>query len=127
MQINFENMIDKNFNSNVLNKGNQIFSNASATAVNHNKRQSKNSIRKTKSHAITPTTKNVAEQREKKERSCNIIIHGRKKSMEQSGDTLFINNMIQEVCGNVATKLISRTGRSVDNKEKPIKVILPNE
>ena len=67
MQINFENMIDKNFNSNVLNKGNQIFSNASATAVNDNKRQSKNSIRKTKSHAITPTTKNVAEQREKKE------------------------------------------------------------
>ena len=127
MQINFENMIDKKFNSKVLNKGNQIFSNTSATTVNDNKRQSKNSIRKTKIHAITPTTKNLAEQREKKERSCNINIHGRKKSMEQSSDALFLNNMIQEVCGTVAAKLISRTGRSVDNKEKPIKVVLLNE
>ena len=47
---------------------------------NGNKRQSKNSIRKIRRDEITPTANNLAEQRQKKKRRCNIIIHGRKKT-----------------------------------------------
>ena len=68
----------------------------------------------------------LAEQRKKKEGSCNIIIHGREENKEQSDDALFVNNMTQKVCGNVKPK-ISRIEQSKYNQKKPIKVLLHNE
>ena len=74
---------------------------------------------------MTTRNKELAEQREKKERTCNKIMHGREENKEQSDDALqalFVTNLIQQVCSNVTPKLISRTGRSEDNKKKPVKV-----
>ena len=73
---------------------------------------------------VTMRNEELAEQREKKERFCNIIIHGREESKEQSDNTLFVNNMIQKIRGNVTPKLISRIGRSEGNKKNPIKNVL---
>ena len=47
----------------------------------------------------------LAEQREKKERSCYIIINGREENREQSYDVLIVNNMTQQERKNVAPKL----------------------
>ena len=73
---------------------------------------------------VTMQNEELAEQREKKERFCNIIIHGREENKEQSDNNLFVNNMIQKIRGNVTPKLISRIGRSEGNKKKPIKNVL---
>ena len=95
-ETNFKNMIGEKFHSNALNNGNRILLYTSVTAVDDNKRTSENSIWKTRNHEITPPTMNfwsttmttrneeLAEQWEKKERSCNIIIHGREETKEQS-------------------------------------------
>ena len=45
MQINFKNMIDEKFNSNVFNNGNRILSYTSATTVDDNKRTRKLNLR----------------------------------------------------------------------------------
>ena len=59
--------------------------------------------------SIMMATRNdeLAEQREKKEQSCDMIIQRREENKEQSDDALFVSNMIQQVCGNVTSKLIS--------------------
>ena len=41
----------------------------------------------------TTQNKELAEQREKKKWSCNIITHGREDNQEQSDDALFVNNI----------------------------------
>ena len=129
-------MINDKFTSYALNIGNWILSYASATNVDDNKRASKNSIRETRVHEITQTamnfrsimitTRNVvlaAKHKEKKERSCNIIIHGREENKELSDD---LSNMMQQICGSFTPKLISRIGRSEGNNKKPIKFVLHN-
>ena len=72
-------------------------------------------------------TENEELNKEKKEQSCNMIIHWREKNKVQWDDVLFVNNIIQHICGNVTPKLISCISRSKDNKKKPVKLILYNE
>ena len=43
---------------------------------------------------MTTRNEELAEQKEKKERSCNIIINGTEENKEQSDDALFVKNMI---------------------------------
>ena len=76
---------------------------------------------------MTKRNEESVEQREKKEQSSNIIVHGKEENKGQSDDALLVNNTIQQVCGNVMPQLISRIGWSKGNKKKPIKGVLHNE
>lgn len=48
--------------------------------------------------------------------SSNILICEREENKEQSDDALFLNNMIQQVCGNARPKLILHIEQFEDNK-----------
>ena len=52
-----------------------------------------------------------AEQRERKEPSCNIIIHAREENKEQSDDALFVNSMMQQVCVTRRSVVVINTGQ----------------
>ena len=54
-------------------------------------------------------------------------MHWREENREQSYDVLIVNNVTQQVCENVASKLISRSGRSQDKKKKPMKAVIHNQ
>ena len=75
---------------------------------------------------MTTRNEELAEQKEKKERSCNIIINGTEENKEQSDDALFVKNMIHIFLQYILVFRSSRIGRSEDKKKKPIKIVLPN-
>ena len=54
-------------------------------------------------------------------------MHWREENREQSYDVLIVNNVTQQVCENVASKLISRSGRSQDKKKKSMKAVIHNQ
>ena len=80
---------------------------------------------------IMMSTRNeeLAEEKDKKLRSCNIIIHGREENNpELSEDEVFVDMMILRLGGeNIAPKSITRLGNSESNKKRPIKVTFHNE
>ena len=69
----------------------------------------------------------LAELRDKKERSCNIIIHGKEESTGQQSDVLFVNKMMEQISTDITPKSVTRIERSELNKKKPIKVVFQNE
>ena len=55
------------------------------------------------------------------------MIHRTEENKEQSDESPFANNIIQQGCVNVTPKLISRIEWSEDKKMKPIKFVLQNK
>ena len=74
---------------------------------------------------IMMATKNeeLAEIRDKKERSKNLIIHGREESEDNQADTAFVQKFIQAVGSSYIPKTLMRIGRT-ENRKRPIKVVL---
>ena len=77
--------------------------------------------------SIMMATKNeeLAEERDKKARECNIIIHGKDENKETQSDEDFIKGFIREIDENIAAKSIVRIGRQ-ENKKRSIKVTFKN-
>ena len=73
------------------------------------------------------STKNeeLAEQRDKESRMCNIIIHGKEENENQQDDDLFVKSFMQTVSESVTPKSFTRIGRQ-ENCKRPIKVTLKN-
>ena len=79
--------------------------------------------------AIMMSTKNeeMVEERARKDRSCNLIIHGQKEGTENE-DASFIKNLIREIgVEHIIPKSASRIGKLDPGKKRPIKFILNNE
>ena len=72
--------------------------------------------------SILTATRNteLAEQRDREKRACNIVLHGRKEKESDKTDVSFVKRFIQEVSGNISTKSIQRIGITDTNKRKPI-------
>ena len=64
------------------------------------------------------------EEKDKKLRENNIIVHGRdEKENNEENDKSFINDMLKEISvGAITTKSIARIGRNDNGKSRPIKV-----
>ena len=69
----------------------------------------------------------LAEEREKKARSCNIIIHGKCESNEDD-DKAFIDELFKKLnLGTLKYKSIMRLGGLQKEKNRPIKLTMQNE
>ena len=85
--------------------------------------------------AIMEETKNaeLVEEKEKKLRSKNLIIYGVKESSSDSkndgirSDDIYINNFIAELMVTSTVKSESRIGVPVQDKNRPIKVVMNTE
>ena len=107
MQEILINIIDKKLKSEPRDKSNRTY--ASTTSGENTDMES---IQETRNHQMTPIAENfrsimmstrneeLAEQKDKKERACNIIIHGREENNEQRNDTLFVNSFLELVSGS---------------------------
>ena len=77
---------------------------------------------------IMMSTRNeeLAEEREKKLRSCNVIIHGSdENNPEKPDDNVFVNNMFLRIgLDDISPKSIVRFGNSAQDTTRPIKVTL---
>lgn len=136
MQVNLINIIDKKLQTNSKDTCNKILSYASTvTKTTNTLSADPNSKKEVRSPLPTSTaedfrsimmsTRNeeLAEEREKKERCCNIIIHGIEESKD---DEVFVKHLLQKVDEYAIPKNITRIGRS-ENKRKPMKVVMRNE
>ena len=137
MQVNLINMIDKKLESNNKDTCNKILSYASTVTKNIDTiNADSDPSKEIKSPLTAPTvedfrsimmsTRNeeLAEEREKKERCCNIIIHGIEESKD---DDVFVKHLLKKVDEYAIPKNITRIGRSENNKRKPMKVVMRNE
>ena len=75
----------------------------------------------------------LAEETEKKQRSCNIIIHGVKESITtdreeaKERDREFVSNFITALGLSISHKICLRIGRPEPEKKRPIKVVFNSE
>mgnify|MGYP001147636944 CR=1 FL=1 len=79
---------------------------------------------------IMMSTRNeeIMEERDRKQRINNIIIHGKEENSEKKDDITFVKKLIQVCeCDTVEVKNISRIGNASENKKRPIKIELHNE
>ena len=77
---------------------------------------------------VAAKNEELIEERDKKLRQNNIIIHGRPDNEKnEESDKQFINDMIKHISiGAVNTKSISRVGKNDSGKPRPIKVTFNN-
>jgi hypothetical protein len=67
------------------------------------------------------------EERDKKVRENNIIIHGCSENDSEEKDKIFVQDMLKEISvGKVNTKSITRVGKTDGGKSRPIKVTFSN-
>ena len=78
--------------------------------------------------SIMMATRNaeIAEQKDRKERACNLIIHGREENKNNVSDASFVKKFMEELRGKYLIKSIKRIGK-VDNKKKPIMLTFHTE
>lgn len=132
-------MINEKLESSTKNTDKKSTSWASVTTGETSSDLSNDNVQETHNRQITPvvqelrsimmSTRNeeMAEQREKKERVCNIIIHGKEESDQQNGDRAFVSRMIQLVSVGIKPKSITRIGRDDTHRKRPIKVVFQTE
>ena len=136
MQNTFTKMIDEKFDVNakvtddkLLSYAATVTKNITETTNSSNSVQEDNQIKTTTENyrSLMMSTRNeeLAEQREKRERACNIIVHGREENNDLQPDNHFIQRLLQNIDENVSPKQIVRIGRS--EGRRPIKVILESE
>ena len=123
MQNNLVNLIEEKLNTNCTEKSyasttKGITNNETTTITNPNKAVVPNF------RSIMMSTRNeeLAEQRDKKARESNIIIHGKEEIKEQD-DSNFAQSLIQAIGVNTPIKLVSRIGRQDNSKKRPIKIV----
>ena len=123
MQNNLVNLIEERLNANCnetsyasTTKGTQ--NNRITTITNPNKPHAPNF------RSIMMSTRNeeLAEQRDKKARESNIIIHGKEEVKEQE-DLVFSKDLIQSIGVDTPIKSVSRIGRQENSKKRPIKIV----
>ena len=134
MQANLVEIIDEkisNVNSNSSSIPINQKSYASTTAGNSetsNKQHQKiPSVQNFRSLMMSARNEELAEEKDKKERMCNIIIHGKGEDSEQIADPDFVKDMIRVIGCNVTPKSVVRIGRADASKKRPIKIILHSE
>ena len=99
-----------------------------------------NSEKNEKEQQLVPGTQNfrslmmsarneeLAEEKDRNERSCNIIIHGKSESNEQKDDVEFVQTMVKVMeCNAVEVKHVIRIGYAEENKKRPIKIVMGSE
>ena len=86
--------------SNIIERKSQR-NNTSTTAGNLETSNTQHQIISSVQNVRSMRHEELAEEREKKERMCNIIIHGKCENKEQIEDTEFIKSMINVVGCNV--------------------------
>ena len=68
----------------------------------------------------------LVENRDKKDRECNIIIHGKINASSKQEDDLFVSRFMESIeASSKVIKLAVRVGRS-DIKKRPIKLVCHN-
>ena len=135
MQVNLFSMIDEKIKSTWKNTEHS----PSYASVTQGDKIAEDTSQGVRHHKIKPTIENfrtimmktkneeLAEQKDKKERACNIIMHGKEDGDNKQEDVSFVNTLLQTVGGNITPKSIIRLGRYDTNRKRPIKVILQNE
>ena len=79
--------------------------------------------------SIMTATRNaeIAEQKDREERACNIILHGREENVNSKNDVLFLDEFLEEVRGKPQSiKLLKRIGKA-ESKIRPIMISFHNE
>ena len=69
----------------------------------------------------------ISEEKERKFRSCNLVIHGVAESSiqhEKKADYEFVENLLQTVGSSASIKEVIRLGKKNQDKRRPVKVIL---
>ena len=136
LQQDLKILIDEKINDKSNNVGNVSY--ASAITYEGNKdgntqqqkiNQMKNATEDFRTIMMSTRNEELAEEREKKLRSCNIIIHGSdENNPEKPDDNFFVNNMFLRIgLDDISPKSIVRLGNSAQNTKRPIKVILQSE
>ena len=137
MQKNLTHLIDEKIKVNsCANTGEPTYA---STILGYNTEPNNNTGQKQSNQAtpinnfrtIMMSTRNeeLAEEKDKKLRSCNVIIHGREENNpELAEDEVFVNMMLLRVGGeNLKPKSMIRLGNPESNKKRPIKVTFRNE
>lgn len=128
MQTKLFEMINKKLDDNSANSNNTTtvsyaaVTNGSKAEEDLRKQQMKPMIENFRTIMMATKNEELAEIRDKKERSRNLIIHGKEESEDNQVDTLFVQNLIQAIGSNYVPKSIMRIGRT-ENKKRPIKVV----
>ena len=137
MQSNLTTMIDQKIDKSISG----TVTNTYASAISGDNREVKDAISTQLEQANRSTTDNfrsimlsarneeLAEERDKKLRACNIIIHGSdENNAEKPTDEVFVNNMFFRIgVEDCSPKSIVRLGNTELNRKRPIKVTFKNE
>ena len=77
---------------------------------------------------VAAKNEELIEEKDKRMRENNIIIHGKCESENnEDNDKQFVNDMIKDISvGAITTKSITRLGKSEHGKNRPIKVVFNN-
>ena len=132
MQEDFKSFIDEklNFHNHLKDKGTLPYAPEVSGDISKEVND-KNQMDTYQSLMLSKRNEEIAEEHEKKSRSCNIIIHGRKEtenSPEYLDDTTFIDMLIHITnAKDLKPKSIQRIGTYNCTKIRPIKVIFSNE
>ena len=131
MQTNLIEIIEEkiyvNSNSKTDNKRSYASTTAGIFETSNKQHEIIPSVQNFRSLMMSTRNEELAEEKDKKERSCNIIIHGKDENKEEKDDSEFVKNMINVIGCNVTPKSVTRIGRPDNNKKRPIKIILQNK